>query len=113
MSDEDAYAELEDLVRCRCSPAYKDRGIQDPDCDCDSAVAVVLRQLALDWTTVKEQITEAYRARSVAEAKLARAVEALEEAIYLLDPDEEDIAKKAGLYRIVTTYAELKGEDRG
>ena len=43
------------------------------------------------------------------EAKLAKAVDALGEAIYLLDPDEEDIAKETGLYRIVTTYAELKG----
>ena len=43
------------------------------------------------------------------EAKLAKAVEALGEAIYLLDPDEEDIAKKTGLHRIVTTHAELTG----
>ena len=42
-------------------------------------------------------------------AKLAQAVEALGEAIYLLDPDEEDIAKGTGLYRIVTTYKELTG----
>jgi hypothetical protein len=32
----------------------------------------------------------------------------LDEALYFLDPDEEDIAKEAGLYRIVTTYKELK-----
>ena len=43
-------------------------------------------------------------------AKLAKAVVALDEAIYLLDPDEEDIAKEAGLYRIVTTHDQLKGE---
>ena len=43
------------------------------------------------------------------EAKLKKAVEALGEAIYLLDPDEEDIAKETGLHRIVTTYAELTG----
>jgi len=42
-------------------------------------------------------------------AKLAKAVDALGEAIYLLDPDEEDIAKETGLHRIVTTYAELTG----
>ena len=41
------------------------------------------------------------------EAKLAKAVEALDEAVYLLDPDDEDIAKQTGLYRIVTTLAEL------
>jgi hypothetical protein len=43
-------------------------------------------------------------------AKLAKAVEALREAVYLLDPDEEDIAKETGLYRIVTTLAEIEGE---
>ena len=40
---------------------------------------------------------------------LAKAVDALGEAIYLLDPDEEDIAKETGLHLIVTTYAELTG----
>ena len=44
------------------------------------------------------------------EAKLAKATLALDEAIYLLDPDDEDIAKETGLYRIVTTLAELKGD---
>ena len=44
-----------------------------------------------------------------AEAKLAKVLEALGEAIYLLDPDEEDIAKETGLHRIATTYAELTG----
>jgi hypothetical protein len=47
------------------------------------------------------------------EGKLAKAVEALDEAVYLLDPTEKDMTKKAGVYRIVTTLAELKGEDRG
>ena len=44
------------------------------------------------------------------QAKLAKAIEALDEAIYLLDPDEEDITKEAGLYRIVKAFKELKGE---
>ena len=44
----------------------------------------------------------------VAEAKLAKAIAALDEALYFLDPDEEDIAKGAGLCRIVTTHKELK-----
>ena len=45
------------------------------------------------------------------EAKVAMAVEALDEALYFLRPDEEDIAKKAGMYRIVKTYEELSGKD--
>ena len=43
-------------------------------------------------------------------AKLAKAVEALDEAVYLLAPDDKDMARKAGVYRIVTTLAEL-GKD--
>ena len=41
------------------------------------------------------------------EAKLVKAVDAISEAIYLLDPDENDIAKETGLYRIVTAFKEL------
>ena len=52
---------------------------------------------------------EAYDRIEELEENLAKAMEALGEAIYLLDPDEEDIAKKTGMYRIVTTYAELTG----
>ena len=44
------------------------------------------------------------------EAEVEKAMLALEEAIYLLDPEDEDIAKETGLHRIVTIYAELKGE---
>lgn len=43
MSDDlvkQAIAELQDLVRCCCHPAYKDRGLHDPNCECDSAEAV-------------------------------------------------------------------------
>ena len=42
--------------------------------------------------------------------KLAKAVEALDEAVYLLAPSEKDMMRQAGVYRIVTTLAELKGE---
>ena len=44
------------------------------------------------------------------EIKLSKAIEALDEAIYLLDPDAEDITKETGLYRIVKAFKELKGE---
>ena len=54
-------------------------------------------------------LTELCRQLLAAEAKLAKAVDALREAVYLLDPDEEDIAKETGLYRIVTTLAEIEG----
>lgn len=45
------------------------------------------------------------------EAKLAKAVDALDEAVYLLAPDDKDMWRKAGVYRVVTTLAELKGRD--
>ena len=45
------------------------------------------------------------------EAKLAKAVEALDEAVYLLAPDEKDMMRQAGVYRVVTTLAELKGQN--
>lgn len=53
-------------------------------------------------------LAEATNRAEAAEAKLAKAIAALDEALYFLDPDEEDIAKGAGLYRIVTTHKELK-----
>ena len=59
-----------------------------------------------EWFAERAQMQE--RIKEL-EANLAKAVEALGEAIYLLDPDEEDIAKETGMYRIVTTYAELTG----
>ena len=35
-----AMAELQEVVRCRCDEAYRDRGLKDPHCECDSADAV-------------------------------------------------------------------------
>jgi len=35
-------------------------------------------------------------------------IEALEEAVYLLNPTAEDMQKKAGVYRIVTALEKLK-----
>lgn len=46
------------------------------------------------------------------EAALALARAALDEAIYLLDPDEEDITKETGLFRIVTARAALAASER-
>jgi hypothetical protein len=35
-------------------------------------------------------------------------IEALEEAVYLLNPTQEDMQKKAGVYRVVTALEKLK-----
>lgn len=68
-----------------------------------------LRSLLLEHISDLAQAQEAYEQVVELEANLAKAVEALDEAIYLLDPDDEDIAKETGLHRIVTTYKELTG----
>ena len=47
LSIEQAIAEMRDLVRCRCHPGFKDRGLHDPDCNCDSAEAVEVLVSAL------------------------------------------------------------------
>jgi len=47
LSIQQAIDELRDLVRCRCHPAYKDRGLHDPDCNCDDAEAVEVLANAL------------------------------------------------------------------
>jgi hypothetical protein len=50
-------AELQDLVRCRCNPAYTGRGMHDPDCDCDSADAV---QVVVDYIAELEEYKAMY-----------------------------------------------------
>ena len=57
-----SIAELQDLVRCRCHPAYKDRGMHDPDCDCDSADAV---QVVVDHIEELDDIIKHDRERIV------------------------------------------------
>lgn len=70
--------------------------------------------IAYDWQSEamhqNKLLHDALTRAEAAEAKLTKAIAALDEAIYFLDPDEEDIAKGAGLCRIVTTHKELKGE---
>lgn len=43
-----------------------------------------------------------------AEKQRVEIVEAMEEAVYLLSPTDEDMQKHAGVYRIVTTLEKLK-----
>ena len=47
LSIEQAIAEMRDLVRCRCHPAFTERKLHDPDCNCDSAEAVEVLANAL------------------------------------------------------------------
>jgi hypothetical protein len=45
---------------------------------------------------------------TILKSRMRDAVEALEEAVYLLNPTEEDMQKKAGVYRVVTALENLK-----
>ena len=97
MTDEElkqAMAELQEVVRCRCDEAYRDRGLHDPQCECDSAEAVKI---------VARRIEDL-------EAKLAKAVEGLEK-IAGAAVMEWTTARCGGLCDIArATLAEIKGE---
>ena len=109
MSDDpvkQAIIELQDLVRCRCHPAYKDRNLHDPDCHCEDADNVAL---------VAARIEEL-------EAKLAKAVEGLDRIahasdVYGVEANAEDqgACTLAYAHKLIcnlarAALAELKGD---
>ena len=47
------------------------------------------------------------------EDRIEELTQALEEAVYLLDPTEEDMQKKSGVYRVVTALKEQKEKMKG
>jgi uncharacterized coiled-coil protein SlyX len=119
MSDDlvkQSIAELQDIVRCRCHPAYKGRGMQDPDCECDSADAVQvvidrieeleakldLSEGALD--VASKSWGECQRILEKTEVKLAKTVEALIE----IATNDHFLGWIA-----ITTLAELHGQADG
>jgi hypothetical protein len=53
-----ALAELGDVVRCRCDEAFRDRDLQDPDCNCDSMDAVRVVLARIDWLE-RERVLDA------------------------------------------------------
>ena len=63
MSDlvKQSIAELQDLVRCRCHPSYKDRGLHDPDCECDNAENVKVVAARIKELEAKLATCEKYR----------------------------------------------------
>ena len=56
LSIEQAIDELRDLVRCRCHPAFTERKLHDPDCNCDSAEAVEVLANALPAVQPGEEV---------------------------------------------------------
>ena len=63
MTDEElkqAMAELQEVVRCRCDEAYRDRGLHDPQCECDSAEAVKIVADRIEALTKERDREKAY-----------------------------------------------------
>ena len=46
------------------------------------------------------------------EDRIKELTESLEEAVYLLNPTEEDMQRKAGVYRVVTALEKLKEKNK-
>jgi hypothetical protein len=91
MTDEELVKRLRDKHCC-----------ESPNCNCDEVADRIEALINLN-----EALVELMDDR---DAKLAKAVEALKEALYFLKPTESDMEKRAGIYRIVTTLAEIEGE---
>jgi hypothetical protein len=116
-----AIAELQELVKCRCDPAYEDRGLHDPNCQCDYASEV---KVIVDYI---EQLisTRNYLAASADKAvalmykekdKLAKALEALEIArVHVANNAQGWSVSRApsrdDLTIVDSAIAELKGQN--
>jgi hypothetical protein len=93
-----ALAELQDLVRCRCHPAYTGRGLRDPDCECDSteavkAVADHIEAQAAEIETLRAERDE-FEAMAIRAAKTAKELTALLEK---LRRDAADLTKAVAI----------------
>jgi hypothetical protein len=92
-------AALQEMVKCRCNPAYKDRGLHDPNCQCDYASEV---QVIVDF--IEQQ-----------NAKLAKTLKALEIArVHVANNAQGWSISRApsrdDLTIVDSALAELKGE---
>lgn len=102
MSDEElklAMAELQEVVRCRCDEAYRDRGLKDPHCECDSAEAVKVVAIRIKALTAK---------LAKAEAGLLAIAKRDEQMIWGEDYEVEEAFKDMRDIALAT-LAEIKG----
>jgi len=91
-----ALAELGDVVRCRCDEAYRDRDLQDPDCQCDSMDAVRVVIARVEWLE-RERVLDA-KLLADTQALLDKAVVALKTIAHLADGE-----RVGGIARAVLT----------
>ena len=104
MTDEEltqAMAELQEVVRCRCDEAYRDRGLKDPHCECDSAEAVKV---------VADRIKDLTAKLAKAEAGLLAIAKRDEQMIWGEDYEVEEAFKDMRDIALAT-LAEIKGEN--
>ena len=87
-----AMAELQEVVRCHCDEAFRDRGLQDPQCQCDSAEAVKI--VADRIKALTEQLSAARDDAKEAEAYAEE-----------VEKERDDYALK--LMRAINTYTEM------
>ncbi|MDG3040473.1 hypothetical protein [Roseicyclus marinus] len=87
-SVDDALAELEDLVQCRCTEGFKSRGLHDPNCQCDSANALATVRDALKAQTSRADDL----AERLAEQKDWAGF--LTDDLYASQANEADLSKK-------------------
>ena len=117
--------ELQEVVRCHCDEAFWYQGLQDPQCQCDSAEAVKVVASRIEALTKKldeaDDLAKAafadgasnnirlaetsYRVKWL-EAKLAKAVEALRQIADPISLAQGNVNAEIAL----ATLAEIKGE---
>lgn len=104
-----ALAELGDVVRCRCDEAYRDRGLHDPQCQCDSMDAVRVVIARIDWLE-RERVLDAKLLADTqalldkAEVVMREAADRIQQlgrerdaAIAALTAERDDARKEAGI----------------
>lgn len=116
MTDEElklAMAELQEVVRCRCDEAYRDRGLKDPHCECDSAEAVKVVAIRIKALTAK--LAKTAKVALAYEDWVTDAYDLLEERREEFDPESPsdkaimDLMDKAEAGIARATLAEIKG----
>ncbi|CAB4157890.1 hypothetical protein UFOVP681_52 [uncultured Caudovirales phage] len=87
-----ALAELGDVVRCRCDEAYRERDLQDPECNCDSMDAVRVVIARIEWLE-RERVLDA-KLLADTQALLDTALEAVIDAKLVAEAKLAEVEKE-------------------
>jgi len=100
-----ALDELGDVVRCRCDEAFRDRDLQDPECNCDSMDAVRVVIARVEWLE-REAILDA-KLLADTQALLDKAVVALRDVLRNIDEKGEGVVLIVDLLNAAAVLAEI------